>query len=188
MRRVCPFWIGYLLVSPLRKLVHNPIRILSPLIRPGMTVLDIGSAMGYFSIPMAELVGREGKVFSVDLQERMIKVLKKRAARHGVADRIEARVSSEKSLEIGDLAGRVDFALAFAVVHEVPDPAGLFSQVYAALKPGGTMLLSEPKGHVSAEDFRDETETAECSGFKAIGVPRIIRSRSLLLQKYPSGK
>ncbi len=63
--KVCPHWVGYLLLSPTRKLFHPPKKILSPYILKGMQVLDIGCAMGFFSIPIGEMVGSEGKVFCI---------------------------------------------------------------------------------------------------------------------------
>lgn len=125
-KRVCPFWIGYALASPLRKLYQDPFAILSPHVRPGMTVLDIGSAMGFFTIPLAELVGENGRVIAIDMQERMLDVLMDRADKSGVSKIIEVRACRENSLCIGDLIGAVDFALAFAVVHEVPEAETFF--------------------------------------------------------------
>ncbi|QTA78393.1 SAM-dependent methyltransferase [Desulfonema limicola] len=90
-KRVCPIWIGYLLLNPIRKLYQNPEKILSPYVSEGMTVLDMGCAMGYFSIPLARLVGTDGKVICADIQEKMLKSLEKRAAKAGLSDRIETR-------------------------------------------------------------------------------------------------
>ena len=45
---VCPVWVGYLLASPVRKLFDNPEKVLAPYVKEGMTVLDVGSAMGFF--------------------------------------------------------------------------------------------------------------------------------------------
>jgi hypothetical protein len=45
--RVCPFWVGYILASPVRKLFQNPSKILKPYIKQNMVVLDLGSAMGF---------------------------------------------------------------------------------------------------------------------------------------------
>ena len=70
--RVCPLWVGYLLASPIRKLLQNPKKILSPYIEEDMKVLDIGCAMGFFSIPLARLIGSNGKVICVDMQKKMI--------------------------------------------------------------------------------------------------------------------
>ena len=115
--RVCPWWVGYLLVSPLRRLFHNPVTILGPHVNSGMTVVDIGCAMGFFSLPLAEMVGPGGRVVCVDLQERMMRPLNRRATKAGVSDRIETRVCRAHSLGLDDLNGKIDFALAFAVVQ-----------------------------------------------------------------------
>ncbi|MBM2841447.1 MAG: methylase involved in ubiquinone/menaquinone biosynthesis, partial [Bacteroidetes bacterium] len=139
---VCPWWLGYLLAAPIRKLVHNPVAILGPYIQSGHTVLDVGSAMGFFSLPMARLVGERGRVVCVDLQEKMINGLRRRAWRAGLIDGMDLRVCTPASLHIDDLAGTIDFALAFAVVHEVPDAKRLLSEIHAALKTGGHLLLS----------------------------------------------
>ena len=119
--RVCPWWLGYFLASPLRRLVQDPEKILKPYVKEGMTVLDIGSAMGFFTLPVARMVGEQGRVIAVDLQEKMIRSLQRRAQKAGLADRIETRICSSTSLGIDDLAGSVDVALAFAVLHEMPD-------------------------------------------------------------------
>lgn len=48
-----------------------------------MTVLDVGSAMGFFSLPMAEMVGPGGKVVCIDVQLKMLQVLRRRAVEGG---------------------------------------------------------------------------------------------------------
>jgi ubiquinone/menaquinone biosynthesis C-methylase UbiE len=180
---ICPWWIGYLLVSPLRRLVQNPYKILTPYIKPGMTALDVGSGMGFFSLDMAKLVGQEGKVVCVDLQEKMIQSLLKRAAKAGLQKRIDHRLCSKDSLNLDDVKNGINFALAFAIVHEVPDSDVFFQQIYSALKPNGTLLLSEPKGHVSGKDFQNTVTIAEEAGFKSLETYYIMRSRSVLLKK-----
>ena len=180
---VCPVWIGYLLASPLRKLLQNPKKILSPYVRDGMTVLDVGSAMGFFSLPCAKMVGPEGKVICVDLQEKMINALEKRAQKAGVLDRIETCICNENSLGLDELNEKIDFALALAVVHEVPDTNALFSQIYTSLKPTGKLLVSEPKAHVSENDFNKSVSVAEGNGFKVVERPKIGRSCSVVLVK-----
>lgn len=181
--RVCPVWAGYLLVSPLRKLLHNPKKILSPYVKEGMTVLDIGSAMGFFSIPMANMVGPKGKIICVDMQKKMLERLQKRAAKAGVANRIEMRLCDQNSLHLQDLKGAADLAVAFFVVHEVPDHARLFSEIAAALKPGGNLLVVEPKGHVKEENYNCSIEEAQRHGFTMVERPKIRRSRAVVLQR-----
>ena len=125
---VCPWWVGYLLVSPLRSLFQKPERILGAYVREGMTVLDAGCAMGFFSLPLARMVGEKGRVICVDMQERMIRSLEKRANKAGLLDRIETRVCAPTNLELADLEGQVDFAVAIAVVHETRDAGHLVSR------------------------------------------------------------
>jgi len=180
---VCPIWVGYLLASPLRKLFQNPKKILGPYVHKGMKVLDIGCAMGFFSLPLAEMVGSGGKVFCIDVQEKMIVSLKKRARKAGLSDNIEAHVCSSDSLGLKDRVEQIDFAAAIAVVHEVPDTERFFSEVYDAIKPGGRMLVAEPKGHVSQADFDVTVSTAEQAGFALTDRPGISRSRAVLLGK-----
>ena len=181
--KVCPVWVGYLLASPVRKLYQNPEKILSPFVEEGMKVLDIGCAMGFFSLPLASMVGTNGKVICVDLQETMIQSLKKRAQKAGLMERIETRLCSRNSLGLKDLTEEIDFVFASAVVHEIPDVPHFFSEIYQTLKPAGRFLVIEPKGHVSEEDFKVTVSVAEKSGFTAIDCPRIGRGRIVLLQK-----
>jgi ubiquinone/menaquinone biosynthesis C-methylase UbiE len=181
--RVCPPWVGHLLASPLRKLFQNPQKILGPYVDSGMTVLDVGCAMGFFSLPLAEMVGPGGKVVCVDLQEKMLQALVKRAVKAGLRDRIAPRLCPKRRLGLEDLRGTVDFALAFAVVHEVPEAPAFFSEIYETLKQGGRSLVAEPRGHVSRQDFDRCISVAENAGFRIAERPRIKRSRSILLGK-----
>jgi len=181
---VCPFWIGYLLASPIRRLWHNPEKILEPYINLGMKVLDMGCAMGFFSLPMAKMVGSQGKVICIDVQERMVRSLVKRAQQAGLHERIETRVCSDSSFCLEDMKEEIDFALAFAVVHEVPDCLPFFSQVCRALKPAGRLLLAEPKGRVSNNDFEEFISAAQAGGLEVAGRPYIRSARAVLLQKH----
>jgi ubiquinone/menaquinone biosynthesis C-methylase UbiE len=143
--------------------------------------------MGYFSLPLARLVGSKGKVVCVDLQEKMLKTLIKRARKAGLADRIETRVCPEDSLCLDNLKETIDFALAFAVVHEVPDAEAFFSETFQCIKPGGSLLLAEPKGHVTKPKFEETISLAEGKGFGQSGRPKIRSSHAVLLQKHVAG-
>jgi len=180
---VCPVWVGHLLASPLRKLFQNPEKILGPHVREGMTVADLGCAMGFFSLPLARMVGPSGRVVCVDMQDKMLSTLEKRAQKAGVRDVIETRLCKKKGLGLEDLGEGINFVLACYMVHEVPDIPGLFAEVGAALKTGGRMLVLEPKGHVSAEEFRQTVATAREKGFRVVDEPGVRRSRSALLEK-----
>jgi ubiquinone/menaquinone biosynthesis C-methylase UbiE len=180
---VCPWWLGYVLASPIRKLTYNPHQILAPHVRDGMTVLEVGPGMGFFSLPMAQLVGERGRIVCVDLQERMIASLRKRATKAGLAQRMEFRMCEATTLGVPDLAGRCDFALAFAMVHEVPDPERLFREIHAAMKQSGTLLISEPMGHVTSAEFEKTLSIAQAAGFVVKDRPVIRQSHSSVMVK-----
>lgn len=180
---VCPVWVGWLLLSPIRKLTQNPAKILGPYIKDGMTVVDVGCAMGFFSIPMAKMVGKEGRVLCVDVQEKMLRSLRSRAQKAKVSKRIETILCENRGLGLDDYREKIDFAFAFAVVHETPEPSRLFSELYDSLKPDSCLLLSEPKGHVTVEGFEKTVLLAIEAGFAEVSRPSIHHSVSALLQK-----
>jgi ubiquinone/menaquinone biosynthesis C-methylase UbiE len=177
--RVCPWWLAPTFDNPLRKWVHNPQEILSGLVASGQTVLDIGCGMGYFTIPLAKMVGDQGTVIAIDLQEKMLSRVKQRAQRAGVLDRIRFHHSQPTQLGLTSLA---DFALAFWMVHEVPDQLAFLHEVYQALKPGTSYLIAEPVIHVSAKAFSMTIEAARCAGFKPLREAKVNLSRAILLQ------
>jgi ubiquinone/menaquinone biosynthesis C-methylase UbiE len=178
---VCPFWLGYLLLNPLRKLLENPERLLGTFVRSGMTVLEPGCAMGFFTLPMARMVGASGRVIAVDVQPGMLSVLSRRAGKAGLSERIEIRTATAAGLGVEDLSHSVDFAAALHVVHEIPDPGAFFDQVRQALKPGGRLLVIEPRGHVSTAAFSRTVTLSEQSGLIIDTDYLDIRRRRLLL-------
>jgi protein-L-isoaspartate O-methyltransferase len=139
--------------------------------------------MGFFTVPLAELVGALGRVIAVDLQPKMIAGLKRRVAKAGLSDRVETRVVSADSLMISDLASKVDFILAFALVHEMPSSSHFFREVGAAAKLGPKLLLAEPAGHVKPAEFDAELADAAKAGFRVVEKPVVKRSHAALLQK-----
>lgn len=139
--------------------------------------------MGFFTIPLARLVGASGRVVAVDLQPKMIASLKRRGAKANLLGRIEARMTTADTLGIEDLAGKVDFVLAFAMVHELPDAQHFFAEVGRASKPGAHLLLAEPRGHVSEAKFEAELGAAAAAQFEVRARPVIRRSHCALLVK-----
>jgi ubiquinone/menaquinone biosynthesis C-methylase UbiE len=181
--RVCPPWVGYLLLNPLRRLVEDPDRLLGPFIREGMTVLEPGCGMGFFTLPLARMVGPHGRVVACDLQKKMLSVLRRRAEKAALLDRIELRLTDGSTLGLGDLAGKVDLVAALHVVHEVPDRAAFFAEVRETLKPEGKLLIVEPRGHVSQQQFAKTVTAAERAGLIVEASPGKLRGRSALLKR-----
>src|SRR5271157_3136661 len=103
--RVCPWWLGYLLASPLRRLFQDPVKLLSPYVRAGMTVLEPGPGMGFFTLDLARLVGPGGHVVAVDIQPKMLSSLQRRLVRAGLLERVDARLVPADSMRLAGLAG-----------------------------------------------------------------------------------
>lgn len=179
-KHVCPWWLAYTFDNPLRRIFHRPEEIFAPYLKEGMTAIDLGCGMGYFSIGMAKIVGESGKIIAVDLQQKMLDTLKKRAEKAGVANRITTFLCDKNN--IGSHEG-VDFALAFWMAHETPDELRFLKQIQAILKKSGKLLLAEPKGHVTFSEFKKTVSLAQESGFKLIDSPGISLSHAALLAK-----
>lgn len=179
-KHVCPWWLAYTFDNPLRRIFHNPDKIIAPYLHEGMTVIDIGCGMGYFSIGMAKIVGETGKIISVDLQQKMLDTLIKRAKKTGVYSRITTFLCNEKDIGISE---EVDFALTFWMVHETPDALNFLKQVHSILNKSGKLLLAEPKVHVTLNEFKKTLSIAQELGFKLIDSPKIYFSHTAILEK-----
>jgi ubiquinone/menaquinone biosynthesis C-methylase UbiE len=161
----------------------RPEKLLAPFLREGMTVLEPGPGMGFFTLIMARMMGTTGRVIAVDIQPKMLDVLRKRTLRAGLQDRVETRLAQPDSMQIDNLNGSVDFVLAFAMVHEVPSAEAFFIEAAAALRTGGALLLVEPTGHVTREKFEVELEAARRAGLGLTERPAVRGNMAATLRK-----
>jgi len=176
----CPWWFLFTFDNPLRKIYQDPIKILTPYIQSDDIVVDIGCGMGYFTLPLARLVGEDGEVIAVDLQSRMLEGLKSRAQKAQLAERIRLHNCSQNQIGVD---GPVDFVLVFWMAHEVWKPEAFFAQIYAMLKVSGCMLMAEPLVHVTEKAFRQTLHEIERAGFAIAAGPSIGFSRSIIARK-----
>ncbi len=176
----CPWWFLFTFDNPFRKIYQDPFTILTPYLKNGDTAVDLGCGMGYFSIPMAELVGDRGKVIAVDLQERMLAGLRGRAEKAKLLERIKTHRCTQNQIGISE---EVDFVLAFWMVHEVHISQSFLEQIRVMLKPGGRLLIAEPYIHVSRNKFQEIKSQLDEVGFSILGSPAIGFSRSILVEK-----
>jgi ubiquinone/menaquinone biosynthesis C-methylase UbiE len=175
---VCPWWMGYLLATPLRRLFEKPEKLLEPFLHEGMTAVDYGCGMGYFTLPMARMVGPHGKIIAVDLQEKMLGEMQKRAGRAGLAERIEPVLAGSDGAAI---QGQVDFVAALYVVHELPDAKAFFAQMRAIMKPGAKLFMIEPGSRVTEAEFAEEIDIATSTGLELVEEGAFGRGRGALL-------
>ena len=153
---------------------------MAPYIKEGMRVLDLGCGPGFFTIDIARMVGRSGRVIATDLQEGMLVRVKDKIRYTELADRISLHRCKENTI---GLSVQVDFVLAFYMVHEVPDQEGLFDELATLLKPGGQVLVVEPPIHVSRHAFADTIGKARAAGFIPVERPSIFLSKAVVLKK-----
>jgi len=179
-REVCPVEKPSHLGGRIRKWFQNPEKILTECVKEGMTVLDLGSGPGFFSVEAARMVGRSGKVIAADLEEGMLEILKEKLKGKEIEDRIVLHKCEKDRIGILE---KVDCALAFYVLHEVPHQESLLKELRSILKPDGTLYMIEPKLHVSRGAFEETVKRAEKIGFKPLDRPRVFLSRAVIFER-----
>ncbi|WP_320043599.1 class I SAM-dependent methyltransferase [uncultured Desulfobacter sp.] len=177
-QRVCPVENAGSLDNSFRKWLQNPENILRPYIQPGMSVMDFGCGPGFFTMKMAQLVGAEGKVYAVDLQEGMLQKLKEKIRSTEIERRMHLHQCQENGIGVTKL---FDFILAFYVVHELPNQEAFFHELKSIIKPDGKILIVEPPFHVSRKAFNKCIEKAMKIGFNVEKVTKILFSKAVLM-------
>ncbi len=178
--RVCPVELAGSLDNKLRRLIQNPKKILAPYVKEGIVAADVGCGPGYFSIELAKIVGGTGKVFAVDLQEEMLQKIRDKIK--GTAlERIINLIKCEKDEIV--VPEKVDFILAFYMVHEVTDKKNFFNELKSFLAEEGKVLIVEPPFHVSKSDFEETMEIVQSIGLKVNPGPKLFIHHSAILTK-----
>ncbi len=178
--RVCPVNNASSLDNFVRRLIQNPQKMLKPYIKKGMNILDVGCGPGFFTVEIARLLNDKGMVIAADLQEGMLDKVRQKIIGTDLESKIKLHKCQNERIGISE---KVDFILAFYMVHEVPNQDIFLKELISVLKPNGQLLIAEPKFHVSENDFKIMEEKAKSLGFKIIDKPKIIFSRSVVLEK-----
>jgi ubiquinone/menaquinone biosynthesis C-methylase UbiE len=170
--------------TPLRSVLYRPDRLAERYVNPGDQVLDFGCGPGFFTREFAKRVGENGQVFSVDLQEEMLGVLRGKMVGEGLMPRIRTYQCKPDSISLpAELNGTFDSAFTIFVVHEVPDPGKLFREIAMLLKPDGTLFYTEPLLIVGSKEFRENLALAEEAGFLQIERFFYFLNRAVVLRK-----
>ena len=179
-KHICPAWGAGGLDNALRKLVHNPQKILKPYIKEGMTVLDVGCGPGFFSIEIAKMLNNSGKVIAADVQEQMLDKIRKKIKATKLETAIELHKSDFESIGIAE---KVDFVLVFWMFHEVRNQKKFVEELSAILKTNGLIFIVEPKMHVSKRAFSAMLDLIKEYGFTIVETPKVFFSRAVLINQ-----
>jgi ubiquinone/menaquinone biosynthesis C-methylase UbiE len=156
----CPARFACVLDPPYRKWLPPSVDRLD--LRPGLRVLDVGSGPGRLSIPAAKAVGPGGEVFALDSQSGMLR-------------RLEARIAASGPANIRTMLGDIttkplppdwfDRALLVTVLGEIPDREAALRSIFATLKPGGILSVTEILGDPHYQFRKTVRRLAETAGF-----------------------
>jgi ubiquinone/menaquinone biosynthesis C-methylase UbiE len=167
-----------------RRWLYRPDRLADRFVQPGDRVLDFGCGPGFFTRAFATRVGDGGRVWAVDLQQEMLDLLRAKLEPEGLMPRVATHRCRADALDLApDLQGTFDAAFAIFCVHEVPDPARLFREIAALLRPGGTFFYTDPFIVVSGQEFRESLDLAEEAGLAAVERSLYFLNRAAVLRK-----
>lgn len=161
----CPAWLGWLVEvdNPFAKAARATVIVESLDLESDMIVLDIGCGPGRVAIPIAKRVA-SGQVVAVDIQPGMIERAQEKARR--------AAVTNIRFVQAGAGEGRLernhfDRALLVTVLGEIPDPTAALNEIFAALKPGGTLSVTETIFDPHFQSHQVVEQLAGAVGFRA---------------------
>ena len=157
----CPTSITWLLDNPFTSGYHAAVTSRLGL-SAGLYVLDAGCGPGLLTVPIARAVGPKGRVLALDVQEGMIEKAKGRVAEAGLTN-VDFLVGGLGQGRLPNSA--FDRALLVTVLGEIPDRVGALMEIYASLKPGGFLSITEVLPDPHYQPLRRVVALAGRAGF-----------------------
>jgi len=125
--------------DPSREVWQRPVAVVATMdVKKGMTVADLGAGTGYFLPYLSRAVGPRGRVLALDVEPDMVRYVRERAAREGLAN-VEARVVAAD--DPGLSPGSVDRVLVVSTWHHVAGREAYARKLLGALAPRGTVTV-----------------------------------------------
>jgi precorrin-6B methylase 2 len=183
------------LERPEREEEEEPAKLLKSLkIKPGDVVADIGAGSGYMTFHLSDLVGPKGKVYAVDIQAEMLRIIRRRMKNRGITN-VEPVLGAVADPKL-PVAG-VDLILMVDVYHEFEFPYEMTVAMLKALKPGGRLVfveyrLEDPEVPIklvhkmSEKQVKKEMEIHPVRWVETIGI--LPRQHIIIFKKTAAGK
>jgi ubiquinone/menaquinone biosynthesis C-methylase UbiE len=166
--------------DPARRAWLPPAEVLGAMaLHPGETIADVGAGTGYFSLPLAQAVGPQGKVYAVDAQEEMLSLLRQKLDEAALAN---VELIHAEADNTGLPASCCDLVFAVNVWHEFDDHAAVLREFARVLKPGGRIAVLdwrtdvEPVAGPPLEHRLDSSHAVDAlrsSGFQKVATANV---------------
>lgn len=139
-----PAFTGYFLDSNIRRKQQSPAKLIERSgIKQGMKVLDLGCGSGAFTTFVARAVGREGKVYALDVEPKMLKQLEKKLAKSENQDIKNVEIINKSAYELPFTDNSLNLVYMVTVLQEIPDKQRALEEVRRVLKLGGILAVTE---------------------------------------------
>jgi SAM-dependent methyltransferase len=178
----CPSWLGWMVEmdNPLSKIHAASQIVLNANIQPGMTVIDAGCGPGRVTIPLAKAVGQNGTVAAMDIQQEMLNKVNAKAKIENLTNiKFIHAALGENKLE----SNSYDRAFLVTVIGEIPHKKEALREIFNALKPGGTLSITETLFDPHYQRLKLMQDLAKSIGFEQQNLFSDIFSYQLVLQK-----
>ena len=148
----------------------------------GMTAVDYACGPGHYTIPMAEKVGPDGRVYAVDIQPLATESVQKKAARKGLKNITTVLVDS---YDTGLPAAVADIVVFLDAFHMVADPEALLREIHRLLKPQGSLFMDP--GHLEAPPVLRRVERTGLFSLAKLDGKKMLFAASLIPSSYAVG-
>ena len=157
------FWMIRLMHdNPFLPMLRNPYKLLKAAgLKEGQRVLEVGCGPGFFTIPAAETVGNEGRVYAVDVHPLAIQRVKHKIQKQGI-ENVEPLLAHASDTGLPD--GSIDLAFLFGLRYIAGGLNSVLSELHRVLKPGSRLSFEKTKG-----EERGFIEEVERRGFVCSG-------------------
>ncbi|XKT75114.1 MAG: class I SAM-dependent methyltransferase [Patescibacteria group bacterium UBA2103] len=115
-------------------------------LREGMRVVDVGSGVGHYALAAAPVVGADGRVYALDVQEDVLKALKREAVEHGFSNITTVWGDIEVQFGTKLKAETADAVILGNVLFQIEDTNAALTEIRRILKPGGKVLVVDWAG------------------------------------------